>query len=323
MLREGSGLLYGDTQVQDFHKFLFEKAGNEITSDPKAMSTLARAAGMPIEAVRAAYRASNKALWAANDIFMLQRQMELEAKGMSPRKAILEAEKDIPNYRIPPQVLKSRALAQVLKSQNVVMFGRYKYGQMKAWGSMFKDMVGPKATPEERLDAFGKFIAAMTISTVAYPMADAALKQLTGNQDARMKRSGPFSMIDAAYQFGTGQKDFAAALSSFMIPAPASELLVEGAMNRDAFTGQPMVDPAGSPEGMAVQAGERAADKFYPAQLALDAMKPGGVPQSLGKLAGLDLPPEGRKEKRAKYQTRARKTARRREARDPVMQALP
>ena len=306
MLREGSALLYGDTQVRDFHELLLKKAGGEFFEDPKAVSIFAKAAGLPVAAVKGLYRASNQVLWAANDIFMLQRQYELMAKGMNPRKAIKEAERDIPNYRIPPQVLGSRAVSQWLQSHNVMMFGRYKYGQARAWGVMVKDLV--KGTPEQRVEAAGKVLMTLLISNVAYPMADQALRMATGNKDARVKRSGGFSQSDALWQMATGQKDAAVALSSFMSPAPVVAKGIELADNHDFF-GKPIRTPGAPPWMQAAEVGKYAAqNSLYPVQLGSEAVKgPDGAVSALGKLAGLELPPPEREANKVKYRARDRK----------------
>lgn len=322
MLREGSGLMAGDTQVRDFHKLLLEKAGAEFLDDPRAVGAFAKAAGLPVAAIRKVYELSNKALWMSNDIFMLQRQYELEARGMSTRKAIFEAERDIPNYRIPPQVMGSRSVSQWLRDPNIMMFGRYKYGQARAWGVMFKDLV--KGTPEQKLDAAGKFLVAALVANVAYPIADAALQHLTGNKDAKLKRSGGFSMTDAAWQVGTGQKDAALGLSSFMSLAPLTSEGIAIAQNHDFF-GRPIRQPGSSAPAQALQMGEYAAQNaFYPAGLAMEATKPGpgNAVSALGKLAGLELPAPGKEERKAKYKARDRRSALRHEARDPIEQTI-
>lgn len=300
LMREGSGLLYGDTQTRDFYKLMLEKAGAEVVDDPKAANAFAKAAGIPVEWVRGLYDWSNKALWAANDVFMLQRQLELEAKGMSPRMAIREAERDIPNYRIPPQIMKSRPFAQFMKSPNTMMFGRYKYGQMRAWGTMFKDLMG-KGTPEQQKEAVGKFLVTAIMSMGVYPIADAALRMATGNKDARVKRSGGFSLSDSLSQMATGQKELATGLSSFFSPAPAWSMASEIMSNHDFF-GRPIRTEGAPGWFQAAQGAKYAAENaVYPVQLGLEAIKPGGAKSAAGKLVGVELPTEKQAANKKKY----------------------
>lgn len=322
MLREGSGLMYGDVQTKNFYDLMLKKGAGELVGDPKAVDAMNQSFGVklsPVEWGRALYSASNKALWAGNDIFLLQRQFELEAKGMSPRKAILEAEKDIPNYRIPSEVLGSREVAEAMKNPNVVMFGRYKYGQLRAWGSIFNELY--KGDPAAKKEALGKFVMTMTLANVAYPIADQGVKAATGNPDARMKRAGPLSLTDSAWQFAQGQKDWASLVSSWVSLPPVTTAGVEAASDV-GFGGRKIIDPDATAKGKAVQAGEYIAGKFYPSALALEAAKPGGAGRAAGRLVGVENPNPDAKAARDKYAPKNRKAALRREARDPVEQAL-
>ena len=322
MLREGSGLMYGDVGTKNFYEAMMGKATQELTEDPKAVSALNRAFKVnlnPVEWGKALYAASNKTLWAGNDIFLLQRQLELERRGLSTRKAIFEAEKDIPNYRIPSQVMGSRWAAQALKSPNLMMFGRYKYGQIKAWGSMFEEAF--KGDAKGKADAVGKFIVALALANVAYPLADQALKKASGNKDARVKRAGPFSLSDAAWQLTTGQKDWAVALSSLINPSPVIETGMEARQNKDFF-GRDIIQKGAAPAQAGVEAGEYAVGKWYPGQLAMEMTKPGGAAQAFGQLGGLELPPPGSKARAAVGKERALKAGKKKAARDPLYQKL-
>jgi hypothetical protein len=307
MLREGSALLYGDTQTRNFQKLLMDKAGREFFEDPKAISAFARAAGVPVEAVKGWYRLMNQSLWAAGDIFMLQRQLELEAKGMSTRKAIHEAERDIPNYRIPPQVLGSRMLAETMKNPSLMMFGRYKYGQIRAWGTMVKDLAGKGEGGmggAAQKDAVGKALVALIAANVAYPMLDAVAQQATGNKHARVKRAGGFSLTDSAYKMlGPEQKDLADIMSSFVSVAPAIQGGMEAATNRDHF-GRTIRTPGAGPDLQAAEEGMHVAGSVaYPVQLGTEAAK-GNPAGALGKLAGLELPTDKQVADREKYRAR-------------------
>ena len=324
MLREGSGLLYGDTQTRDFYQLMMQKAAGEIVGDRKAYEALRDSLGIkgltPRSIGQAIYSASNKALWFMSDVFMMQRQLELESKGLSTREAIRQAEVDIPNYRVPPRVLGSRELKQALTDGRLVMFGRYKYGQMKAWGSMFRDLY--KGSPAEKREALGKFLVAAIISQGVYPIADKAVQLASGNKDARMKRSGPFSLTDSGSRLEQGQIGWAQAVSSFISPAPGLETGLELLNNRDLFSGRPIIEPESTPAGKAAQGAEFAAGAFYPAQLGMETLKPGGPAAAAGKLVGLDLPPEGREGAQAKSKKYAARQARGREKKDPLTQML-
>jgi hypothetical protein len=324
MLREGSGLMYGDIATENFHKVLLEKMAGEVAADP-AMTPVAKSFGLKDAGqlgkamYDALYKSSNRALWAANDIFMLSRQYELMDKGMAARQAISEAERDIPNYRIPPQVMGQRWLSEALKSPNYTLFGRYKYGMFRAYAAMFRDLF--RGSGEERVEAAGKFAALMALATVALPLADTALQAATGNKDARVHRFGPLSVPHAVAAWTSGQRDWAGMLASVVTPAPVLEAGREALTNRDSF-GRHIVEPESTPLGKTVQAGEAAANTFYPTSLAAEALRPGGAAQAAGRLVGLDLPPADRDARRTRAKTYERREAHSRERKDPIERSI-
>lgn len=328
LLREGSGLMYGDIATENFHKVLIEKMAGEIAADP-AMTPVAKSfglrdAGQLAKAVYdAVYRTSNRALWAANDIFMLSRQYELMDQGLSVREAIHEAERDIPNYRIPPQVMGQRWLTEALRSPNYTLFGRYKYGMFRAYAAMFRDMF--RGSADERIDAVGKFVAMIGLATVALPFADQAVQAVTGNKDAKMRRFGPLSVPGAVAEWTQGQRDWAGMLASVITPAPVLAGAGEVLTNRDDF-GRHIIEPESTPLGQTVQAAEAAADKFYPTQLAVDAARQDNPVQALertaGKMVGVDVPRANREAGRAKAKRYEQRMARSRERKDPIERML-
>jgi hypothetical protein len=321
MLREGSALMSGDTATKDFYKSMLELTGNNIEADPKLKSTIQKAFGMPVDITKALYDASHKALWSASDMLMLQRQLELEQKGMSSRKAISEAEKWIANYRVPPQVLKSRAFSQFVKNGTYLQFGRYTYGKFKALGEMAK-IASKDATPAERADIAGKIAVLGILSLFLYPLMDKAVQKVSGNDQARVSRGGEMTPLDAVNQLSKGEKDWSGALSSFITPAPLIEKGMEVKNNRYAYSGQNIVEPEASPLGKAAEGAEYAAQPLYPLELGIGALKPGGAAQSAGRVFGVDLPtvdPDVQKAKRQKY---GRRTAKGREKKDPLENLL-
>ena len=313
-MREGAGMQAGDDATRNFYQTMLESAAKGIEKDPK----IGKAAGLnPVEMGKALYDVSHKILWNVNDMVMLQRYMELQAKGMSKRQAIAETEKWIANYRIPSQVMKNRAAAQVFKSGNILNFGRYTYGKWRAIGEMAKGLAGKNSTPAERMDALGKVVAMGVMGLIIYPAMDKAAQMITGNKKAKVGRGGELGVVDAAFD---PDKDLAAKIASVATPAPVLDEAVDAKSNRDSFTGRHIIEPQSSPLGQGVQAGEHAAGLFYPAQLGLDALKPGGAEQSAGRLAGVSLPPEGREGRMARGKRYDKRQARTREKKDPIEQ---
>lgn len=322
MLREGSGLLYGDTQTKNFYDVMLRKGTQEFASDPRSVDAVKKSFGLkdldPRKLTKAIYSASNKMLWGANDIFMLQRQYELMDKGMSAREAIAAAEKDIPNYRIPSRVMGSRALSEAVRNPNLMMFGRYRYGQIKAWGDMFNDMY--RGDPEARTEAAGKFLVAAILAGGAYPLADAAVKKISGNENARVHRGGGFTPVDAAAQLSTGQKNWMAFTASITELAPATRAAESVLLNKDQL-GRTVVE--GTPKQAAVQTAETAASFVPPAQSALAVLEgPQEAKREAGRNLLVDLPTDKTMRGRAlgpKYQ---QQDARRRAKKDPILQKL-
>jgi hypothetical protein len=321
MLREGSGLMYGDVANQNFYKLMIEKMGNEQIRDPQTWGGIAKTFGFQSvkDMVRWEYRASSKMLWAVNDMFLLQRQMELMQKGMGPRKAIAAAEKDIPNYRIPSTVLGSRGIANLLKSPNYLMFGRYKFGQFNAIYSAFRDLI--RGTNEERKEAAGKLLVMGGMMFGVYAFANAALRQITGNPQDRISLGGPFSILQSGYEMMTGERDWMSALSSMLTLAPSTEIAKEVTTDRDVY-GRPIVNSQSGLLAKGVQAGEAALGHLGPGAIAEEAMKPRGVTRAVGQQFGITLAaPDARHGKNIGKKIERRQAAKR-GVKDPLQRLL-
>jgi hypothetical protein len=288
-LNEGSGLMYANTQTENFYNLVQHKLFNEQMGDP-AWTRFAKTLGFGTvkDLVQAEYKASRSMLWMMNDVFLLQRQFELERKGLPVREAIAQSERDIPNYRVPPEVLGMRKISELLQSPNWVNFGRYKYGQISAIGNMVHDMVGPGVTGAQRFDALGKATVMAAIGLGVYPLLNTALRRVSGNPDAEVRPFGPFALTDAAWKFASGQKDWAAAISSFASLAPMLDLAGKIRSNRDTF-GRPIINDKSTAANQVASLTEAGINEFYPGQLLLQALKPGGVEKALGSLIGMNL----------------------------------
>jgi hypothetical protein len=245
MLREGSALQSPRVTNQDFYGQLTKKIGGEMERDPERWGPIAKSLGFNklADFVAWYYNGVSKVLWQANDVFMLQRQFELERKGMSTAKAIEEAEKHIPNYRIPTEVLRTRALSQLLQNPNVLVFARYHYGIFKSYANMLGDLV--KGTPKERLDSIGNLFALGTLVFGIYPLLTAGLQKLTENPEAKKLSRGAASFPQALMDLYGGDKTLPEVIGSVMTLAPGTktigELLESGI---DWFTGRHIYEPA-------------------------------------------------------------------------------
>ena len=285
LLREGSGLVFGGVANRDFYRAMAKRMGMEIEKDPQRWGPIVRRMGLnkPADMTALLYEGSRRALWWFNDLFMLQRVFELERRGFSRAAAIKEAEKHIPNYRIPTQILGSRAFAQVMGDPALTMFGRYHYGMWNSFSHMAKDLV--RGGGQEKFEALGNLMALFALSAVIYPMISNGIKRLTGDPDAEKIARGPAAIPGSfadLYQNG----DIARFVSSVVTMAPGVKQLGEDVTNRDWFTGRQIAEPEdfrqavrGSPRAAARVVGqeaEHAAGAVAPYALASQATQPGG-----------------------------------------------
>lgn len=288
-LREGSGLLYASTTTENFHKMIMTKLFHEQLTDP---TWIPFAKGFGWQSVKdmvaAEYKWSRKTLWAANDVFNLQRQFELERKGLSMREAIFQAEKDIPNYRVPSEVMGSHAMSEFLKSPNYMVFGRYRYGQVRALAGMVDDMA--RGSNAERGEALGKAVVLGAMALGAWPLINTGLRAATGDEGWSIKNFGPLSLIDAGVALAqmpfTGvEKAYASATSSFMGLAPLINIAKQVLTNTDVW-GRKLVDSKATAIGQAVQGLEAVGNTFYPSQVLLTAIKDGNINRAVSGLIG-------------------------------------
>lgn len=283
-LRDGSGLQYANTQVENFQTLLQHTIFNHQTTNPRAWSDYVTSLMGPGYAVKdlvmAELRWSRRTLWGLNDVALLGRQFELQRQGADLRSAIAQSEKDIPNYRIPSEAYGSKAMGDFLKSPNWQVFGRYHYGMINALGLVVKDMIGPKATGVERLEAVGK--ATLFFATAMYLLPNIPY----------LRPPGPFSLANAAHDLTTDtQNKYQSALGSLISVSPLIHLASQLRYNQDVF-GRPIVHFGAEAGSIAAELGKAGMEAFYPGQLIQTMSKPGGVARALGALVGLKIPKE-------------------------------
>lgn len=325
MLREGSGLLRGSMESENFYGTMMKNLFDQQLKDEAVWGPVAQKLGFESlrKMVAAEYNWSRRTLWHANDVLMLQRQFELEARGMTKAAAIKMAEKDIPNYRIPSRVgmdnKLGRVLSEFMSSPNAMNFGRYKYGQIKALTNIVSDLAG--GTGKERLDAVAKVLILGSFSMFFFPMLDRGLQFATGNPYAHVPRPGPFSLIDAMYQMTPGQRDWGQRVGALVNPSPAISMMFEARQGKDEFT-RPLVDPNSTALGMGTQGAEWLGSHFYPLGLAEEIMR-GHIGGAIGKATATAILPDQDAQARAlKAQRYKARDARTRERNSKLEQFL-
>jgi len=294
MLREGSGLVYGSVANQEFYRMLLQTLGEDVKRQPAKWDPIARAMGVgPSDLVRMLYNVSSRALWATSDAFMLQRVFELQRKGMSTRAAIADAEKHIPNYRIPPEVLGSRTFALALKDPSLTAFSRYHYGQWKSYAHMAKDLA--VGTPKQKFEAMGNILATAILGALVWPMINRGIQKLTGNQDLEIGPKGSLTIPTNIWDAWRG-KPLDQVVQGSITLSPVIKFGIEEFFNTDLFTKRNIREP-GDWEAhrygrTAAQTGEHAAQSlvspYGTAARGLSGEKPIGIAASLAK-QGLGL----------------------------------
>lgn len=242
MLREGSGLIYGSVANEEFYRVMLKSLGESVQREPFKWDPIARALGVgPSDIVRMLYGASSRALWAASDAMMLQHVFELERRGISTREAIRRAEKHLPNYRIPPQVVGSRVMAQVLKDPNLTEFSRYHYGQLASIGHMAKDLA--VGTPAEKFEAVGSILATGALMLWVWPMINEQIQKLTGDSTLELGPKGSTTIPSAVRDWWQGKKELSQVIQGSVTLSPVIRMGIEEIFNRDMFTGKNIREP--------------------------------------------------------------------------------
>jgi len=168
--------------------------------------------------------------------------------GIKPtvKEAVAEAERHMPNYRMPSEVLGSRSIAKVLKNPNISLFSRYHYGMVKSLVETAKDL-NPKhlkteAGRAEFRDGVDTLLAIGVALSVLYPIMDKMAESAFG-EGAEQRRAGPYHLMKAAKDVGTGEKDASALVWPVFTFNPALLTLSQLAFNKQIFSGKPIYHP--------------------------------------------------------------------------------
>ena len=323
LLREGASLMSGDRTVRNFHELMLQKGIKQLGQDKTALSTLMHAFDLkglaPQKLIGAIYKAAGNELWNASDILMVQRIIELQGRGLPVRDAIAQAEKDIASYRAPSRVMGSRAVSELVRSPNALLFGRYHYGMLKSWGTMFRDLYAGK--PAERTEAAGKLIAALILAHGVYPMMDAMVQHVTGDKDARMHRGGGMGLADAGAQLVRGQREWMAAVSRLLDLSQVMRAAGEASTGRDAF-GRAIINPPLIPAERLAPLAEHLAGYVSPLGEAEGMLQPGGARRALARNLLVEEQTDRQKQGQRIAEQRDRRAAARLRRTDPLMRLL-
>ena len=244
LLREGSGFVYGSVANEQFYRTILKRLGEAVQQEPWKWDPIARVMGVgPSDLVKMLYGASSRALWSVSDMMTMQRVLELERKGMRTREAITEAEKHIPNYRIPPQVLGSRMFAAALKDPSLTVFSRYHYGQWKSYAHMAKDLASAYQNPGQAFKAMGNVFATAMLIGIVGPLITRGIQKITDDKNIELGPKGSTTIPVNLYDTWRG-KPIEQVIQGSITLAPAPKMIYEGLTNADWFTKRNIVEPA-------------------------------------------------------------------------------
>jgi hypothetical protein len=260
----GGSTMYGNVLTSDNLKQIGKSLGHDVKTNPAKWDPIAKKFGIgPSTLTDAIYRASSKVMWAGNDMMYTQLYLDHRAKGLSPEGAVKATEKDIPNYRLPPNILGSRGLSKIMSDQAVTAFGRYHYGIWNAYANTVHAAIGDHgSTGTEKIDAIGKMVMMGVLAFAIKPLLDKVAQKVTGNEHASMVPRGPLTVPFAAARAVQGKTDPMEALRDTLTMAPLPAAGLQVVRNKD-FADRNIIEPGdfskaahGSPRAAAKVAGQ-------------------------------------------------------------------
>lgn len=192
-------------------------------------------------------------MWTFNDFIIMQAIKEAQKRGMSEDEAI-DSIRNGPlaamTYELPTG---SRGL-NFLTHPDLTWFARYHLGLLKAYGKMIHKVVGKKHDAKTRAQGLDQLAMAGLFTFVAYPIIDAALKQMTGNKNASIERFGLSKLPYDIVKMTKGQESLVHLLAKNFTPAIGSQEVAEQIKNRDFYSGdqiKPFYTPSLSAQNVA------------------------------------------------------------------------
>jgi predicted transcriptional regulator len=332
IMREGGSILGADPRNKNYFDTIQKEASKQMFGTPemqRSMTGLAKKLGTSVgDLYNGISDASQKAMWFTRDVMYVQLVREIMARQeksgnkMTLKEAIDQAERHMPNYRLPSEVLGSRAVSQVLRDPRISMFSRYHYGMVKSLVNTIKD-VNPNnlKTPEGRAhfrEGVDSMLAIGVAMGVMYPLMDAMAEAVFG-EGAEQRRAGPYHLLQAGLDFTTGKKDASALIWPVFTFNPVALTLGQLGLNKKIFTGKEIYHPdddfmdkasdvAGYAAGqipqasplMSAAAEEGGATKFLARQLDIKAKTPEQIAREERAKARQERVKKGRDTKRDK-----------------------
>ena len=244
---------------------------------------------------------SSKAMWFTRDVMYTQavhEVMDLAKRRGEPikvKEAIKRVEEHMPNYRIPTEVAGSRMLSKTLQNPNISIFARYHYGMLKSIGNIIKE-VDPRNLKsvegrKEFKQGVDSALAAAVAMTIIYPLLDVLAEQVFG-PDSKLRRAGPFHLIDAVENVVSGEKDPSALIWPVFTFNPALLTLAQLVFNKVIFTGKPVYQPNDPAKVIAGDVGSYLAKSVPQISTGIRAQEEGGAVSAIAKQFDIQTPTE-------------------------------
>ena len=256
-MKAGGSMLGADPRNKMFDAIIKENS-KEMFKQPemqRSMGQLAKKLGTTVgDLYNGISNKSQEAMWFTRDVMYMQLLHETMARSdkstggkMSVEEGVAKVERHLPNYRMPEKVLGSRGLSKALQNPNIAVFSRYHYGMLKSIANTLKD-INPKnlKTLEGRKDfreSVDSILAISVAMAVLYPLMDKLAQAITGDDEAEMRRAGPYHLYHAGEQVVKGEKDLSALVYPIFTFNPMLLTLGQALYNKNLFSGKEIYHP--------------------------------------------------------------------------------
>lgn len=291
-LQQGAPLRAGEMEGDTMSRVLLKRMGKEIPTNG-AMEKISKALGYanPAQWVRAIYDFSEKTTSFVDDFVRLQAIYHRMARhGWDFKGAMDDVDKHIPDYYLPSRVLNNAAFAKLLANPKMTLFSAYHCGVLKNFAELAKDVTDENVPKGARGRAIDRFAALAALALVVYPAMDLLAKLLTGDKTARMRRSGPMTLVENLYDVIRGDKSLSDAFTSIVTPAPILKAGIELTSNRDLRTGKQIADRTAPFKTQLKQYGRYGARLVAPVGQVMDVNQhKQGIKEKIADMAGIKM----------------------------------
>lgn len=262
LLRNAAHLMSSDVNNKTVAEKLQKKFNQDLNDLPvsvrdKIITSLEKIGGQFTFKGNIVYKFSHYMAWLSNDLFTATSIFEIMDKdGISMANAVKETARFIPDYRQKSRLLDkplsaiagerggntARTLSRLMYNKQISMFGSYHVGLLQSLANSLKDTASfgkgfGKESNKTRARGADKLAMLAILGLIVYPWFDKKAKEITGNSNTYVTRSGIEKYPYLFYQALTGKATPTQALTGVITPAVATQAIIEMGFNRDLFTG--------------------------------------------------------------------------------------